>query len=1319
MVTLLVYPYYHNATAVQHVYPSSVVERSVNFPGKEGATCCQQRRLPGHGLLTLLRFFRLSRPFVSLCNFIPVSFHCVYDYTHCRHYLSSLLNMTAPNVASVLCCTALERTLSPPTPNARLARDIANKRSMDKMNNHKTRLGSLDELELNKIFIAASLPDDHPHAVKFSGRKAGLNDSIIRSPTLANKLKKQLSRKSLASSKSLRSLKAHSPRLPYRKRRDMGKDLTIDELLADDSVNSNDYDPDAQLLQSRIGSIERVTGPLHLPKHTRPSILPSFQWLAPQTDGLVSKSACDDCADISSDETATPETLDGSDPFVCGSVSLKHQAKRSISMPDFNLPINGSSGFQRALVLPSNGSGMYSVAEDSTLRIENLGNHREVHTSTDESVPSSLDVVEKIDSRQLYPATASKQSQAITDQASALVVERKPLLVVNSPADIPQLDGSANLTFRHLSETQSQSSIHLYNMNIRERLRSQSRPSEVSSLGSTARCYPRVLNLNSVLPNSTRSRNDQQSSSEEIPSSNLSSARRAALLDNASSIYSRSASHGSLLESRHISPVDLPYDIPYSGPSRQDVWPSTEETSCLSASPQKESELEPITEQICPSNRSVIHTPATDQYEWSRPHVDGTMDQSSAESPLLDTDSTSSTRSIATRFRQSLALSTSIKRVAKKHRSLLQLLRPSRIKAQTRSFSTPLLVIHPLQHLPPYDGSADQSSSTMPTTPQPGIVRIRSVSFSGLPSGDMDDIRLDSGGPPSLKTTTRRQTLADYERKLTMHGDNRRHKSIFSLNNLQQVQAEDRQDSFARPLHRASPLFGPKVKGENTLMEKALKKHAQEKAALFRVNVKKPEVVAEPSIPAPIFNSPFSPSAQSTSARMVSGLEDVDPLQAAGPYCLRPTQSMLPMRRPASMSAVASGKTPSAMTKSTESSKGTMPRLGRGLPLASWSRYPSHNRLERTASAGVTDDVRTRDFAYGENGQPTFASASSGDTSRSAKSHKKQNWLSKSHSATIGTVWRYYHSMFTSSAAQNRRSSISVSGKLKHPELEMLGPILPEHHHHIHGFDNHSHSTPTLGHYGAHGMGEAHEMQSMIFGRPHPRSSSSAGPSISKHDGSDADDEPTREALEPNLKAKAMQSDAALRLDGAVEAQARDEPIDADLATQWSAFYQSCVRLPSGLDVEKDNDSIEAGSEPRVSHDSGCATQFLGSSPRSGAPSFRLVIERPKTSPPSRMASAPLPGPAVTGKVATDPTTGNVMVRRFPSVTVIDDRKGHWRSISLVSVGSSGVRSSTNDLIDLMMQTEEAGRKKFVKIAEDFRASVLGKEVSHVAEDCS
>ena len=65
----------------------------------------------------------------------------------------------------------------------------------------------------------------------------------------------------------------------------------------------------------------------------------------------------------------------------------------------------------------------------------------------------------------------------------------------------------------------------------------------------------------------------------------------------------------------------------------------------------------------------------------------------------------------------------------------------------------------------------------------------------------------------------------------------------------------------------------------------------------------------------------------------------------------------------------------------------------------------------------------------------------------------------------------------------------------------------------------------------------------------------------------------------------------------------------------------------------------------------------------------------------------------------------SAVIRRFPSVTVVDDRKGHWRSVSFISVKSSKsgasaasfMRESSNDLLKLMELREKEEREKLLQ----------------------
>ncbi|KAG9884087.1 hypothetical protein KCU94_g18400, partial [Aureobasidium melanogenum] len=166
--------------------------------------------------------------------------------------------------AAKLCCTAPLRSQSPddtPPRPVRPFRSLANikthfahnKHTPDTTDDHTHRSHPLypaDDLELRRIFVAASLPEDHPHALKIRHRKPEVDESIIRSPSFTNKLRRQLSRKSLVTDKLHKNTASRlnlRPQVSLRKRLEYG----LPEL-------AGGYDDDAQslcLVGSRLASL--------------------------------------------------------------------------------------------------------------------------------------------------------------------------------------------------------------------------------------------------------------------------------------------------------------------------------------------------------------------------------------------------------------------------------------------------------------------------------------------------------------------------------------------------------------------------------------------------------------------------------------------------------------------------------------------------------------------------------------------------------------------------------------------------------------------------------------------------------------------------------------------------------------------------------------------------------------------------------------------------------------------------------------------------------------------------------------------------------
>ncbi|KAL8666122.1 MAG: hypothetical protein Q9202_001629 [Teloschistes flavicans] len=90
----------------------------------------------------------------------------------------------------------------------------------------------------------------------------------------------------------------------------------------------------------------------------------------------------------------------------------------------------------------------------------------------------------------------------------------------------------------------------------------------------------------------------------------------------------------------------------------------------------------------------------------------------------------------------------------------------------------------------------------------------------------------------------------------------------------------------------------------------------------------------------------------------------------------------------------------------------------------SWTRYPSHTYAGRTEAASAKDNVITRDFAVGASAYP--------------KGSKK-----KSRTMTLGRMFHKIGQLYKTRSSDFRRyhtghrSSISVSGRLEYPELEI------------------------------------------------------------------------------------------------------------------------------------------------------------------------------------------------------------------------------------------------------------------------------------------
>ncbi|KAG9811889.1 hypothetical protein KCU68_g20485, partial [Aureobasidium melanogenum] len=425
---------------------------------------------------------------------------------------------------------------------------------------------------------------------------------------------------------------------------------------------------------------------------------------------------------------------------------------------------------------------------------------------------------------------------------------------------------------------------------------------------------------------------------------------------------------------------------------------------------------------------------------------------------------------------------------------------------------------------------------------------------------------------------------------------------------------------------------------------------------------------------------------QSTSeARLATAtLEELDPLEAEEPPAVRRSQSMQDFASSADVAAQFSksrGKKRSTIwTMDTAVTKGTKSHLRAIAPPHSWSRYPSHTRERRCSSAGRHDGIICRDFAPGQT-PCTIDQANS--VEEATKSHKgwprlantkRRNWIAKSRSMTFGTVFRYYSNLLTSSAARNRRSSTATGGRLEHPELEVLPPVLPVHSVSSPDSDLKDQSSRSTDHLEGEGLGvlHRHRQKSILC---EDKSPSEHAPAVScPYDGSQSMN--SQAAIELGL---GDHSEDMSIVPGLPDGNVEDRPAEPDRALsarRLSRMYQAYVQLPTSLD-NTEVERTDAADEQDHASD-------------------RLVTAgSPETD--SQISTAELlTVPSVKQRLSSGPIT-----RHFPSVTVVDDRKGHWRSVSLLSVDSRrSIRKSTRDLLEVVRATQTQELAKLLSTSE-------------------
>ena len=908
--------------------------------------------------------------------------------------------------------------------------------------------------------------------------------------------------------------------------------------------------------------------------------------------------------------------------------------------------------------------------------------------------------------------------------------------------------------------------IHLHKMDIHAQLRSMSQLSdpveEDSLLASPCPLNSDQRDQSDVGAAPSRSQRSRHKSSSGLDSETLPTSWgrvRSPVQDETSSLYSRPCSSGTnAMDTQGKGPDIPPYEIPNDLNALFADWPlkplaSTEETH---------RGLEAVSERSAGSerrNKPLPPTPADSRKEsgtasfvtattkdegslkWlSPPQRDGSLPSKSSSS-ILTKDSKRS------RFLERFSPP---KKIVRKRRSIFRFLRPGSRKQQARSVSTPVLSTKSSTPADTYDGPSDDPALLTVHYELDGnpIHANRSMSMSKLSPGRHSDGASQLAIPHNLQ---RRPTLTEYEKNLSVIGDDRRRPSAVNIQRLKDIQEDDRRQSegLRRKLSRAHPLNDD----TSPLMAHALEKHQQEKA-LFRSASKQRESV-KGSDETPVFSSsPFSGS-RVPSITQEEHSDLLDPLEK-GSFANSSARGLIAshLLHPDSIHAGSSRRvsiTPSSKAVSTKvlcaepfSSSAESPPAKIGTSLASWSRYPSHTRFERCGSAGLPDAVITRDFAIDINPEEIHATDEIEPGSPESKPSGKYSKapLPKSRSMTFSGIVRYYSNLFHTSgfSGQNRRTSVTTAGRLEYPELEMLPPQLPtdlsSRTHHLHDElerikehvkedadkirDYVKKEEDKLGDYVRREEGELEgyvrkeedkfegfvrkeeenfegfvrreedELKEyikegedkLLHHHQHHRAASKDVPfshednifKIRHHRSHDnmkrrdtmigPNDDPDEDSP-PSCKAGA---ESGLGLDGAITNLPEPVHSTPSKAQLWSDVYRECLLRPGSVDPK-------------------------------GADEMSAPLLGPKTLPgaigPPALKSVKPRSPEQLKQL--DP---KATVRRFPSVTVIDDRKGHIRSVSFISVKSSRSggfeRSSTHDLLEVIKAREHEERDELL-----------------------
>jgi hypothetical protein len=845
--------------------------------------------------------------------------------------------------------------------------------------------------------------------------------------------------------------------------------------------------------------------------------------------------------------------------------------------------------------------------------------------------------------------------------------------------------------------SESHNSFHLTKMQISQQLRSMSQlsgPSEESDrLTPEAWTFHRRERSGCFTPAATlgsiRSRHLHHASESGIDSSHIPASWGQVTHgpDASSSIYSRPTSPE----------IPEPYEIPTDLAAVAD-WP-------LKLEPDINEDLasrhDTVTSICQPSIHEDIHITIVEPGLPNIAACGSTYDDTKAEgsSPAVTLNrapSHKSSTSSTTKHSRFLERFTPPKKLVRKRRSIFKCLRAGSRRDQTRSISTPILCSPHLRPL--VDGPSDDSEvvTVLYELAAPETNLARSASLNNLRSTAENQLE----GVASSPDLRRKPSLAEYERHLSVIGDDRRRPSTRDLNRLSQIEEDDRHEHIPT---KKSFSYHTGMQETDPLMQAALERQLREKA-LFRSPSKRSVPFSESSSLSFLATSWDEPSSAQPQSPERDPLDDQGKKPSAAhlspphtPIDGRSRSSSLSKQKQTNSKKPIILHTPSSFSHNSIRSK-------IGSSLESWSRYPSHTRAKRCESARSPDNVRTFDFALDikherlrgtDESDPFIPGRRVLTETSSIRSVKRP--LPKSRSATFGSFVRYYSNLFSSPDFQGkgRRTSVTAGGRLEHPELEILSPVLP-----ASGNSNpimHVHELEQLrpGY-----MSHIRERTEESVKKPRSTVSSNIQRNRSDHSssafrgnsvfvphspknhtkvktGATADN--AHQSDESNHYFSAEHSNSPTSpanlpdrnpdLDGTAETTDPIKRPTPSKAETWSEDYQDCLVVPPSP-ARHLTTTAEADAKAML------------------PPSLR----------PTKRPSLGL----VTDQSSLGPSAA---IRRFPSVTVVDDRKGHWRSVSFISVQSSKsgassasfMRESSNDLLDLMKLREREEREKLLQ----------------------